>query len=453
VWLNILFIRHPLLSVKGVFLQKVDILIHGCIVLPLNGRDFIRDGALAIRDGRIVFVGKSSAAMNTRADLRMNAKGKVAMPGLINCHTHVPMTLFRGIAEDQPLQKWLKETIWPLEAKLSPTDVYGGALLGCTEMIQSGTTCFSDMYFHEHMVAKAVETSGLRAVLAEGIIEAGNKELGRKMLEKSVDFAESFSGHANGRVSTMLAPHAAYSCSPQILALVSERASSLGVGVHLHVAESKALFKQSRKKYDASETEFLDSIGFLKDNVVAAHCIDLSGRDMKILSKRRVNVAYVPVGNMKLGLGAARIKDLIDLGVNVGLGTDGPASNNSLDMFETMKFAALLQKLAYRDPEILPAYDVLKMTTINGAKALGLEKDVGSLEVGKKADVILLDLSKPHLNPLHDIYANLVYSTRGSDVDTVIVDGKILMENKHVATLDEHTVIEKADKTALDLLR
>jgi len=222
--------------------------------------------------------------------------------------------------------------------------------------------------------------------------------------------------------------------------------------VHIHLAESKEMFKGFEERYGSSEVEFLEKTGLLNRHVLAAHCINLSVEDMHILSKGDVNVAYVPVANMKLGLGAARIKDLVDLDVNVGLGTDGPASNNSLDFFETMKIAALLQKLTYSNPKVLPVYHVLRMATVNGAKALGLEKDVGSLEVGKKADIILVDFSRPHLKPLHNIYANIVYSACGSDVDTVIVDGKIVMENQKVKTLDEQAIMEKAEKNAWNLL-
>lgn len=419
----------------------------------MNGKSFIEDGALAVKNGKIIFVGKRASANNIRAEIKINAKKKIAMPGLINCHTHAPMTLFRGIAEDQPLETWLNKTIWPLEAKLKSEDVYVGALLGCLEMIRSGTTCFGDMYFHENMVAKAVETSGLRGVLAEGIIEAENKALGEKMLKESVNFAKSFNGYANGRVTTFLGPHAAYSCSPELLTKIKKEASELDVGVHIHLAESKQMFRKFERRYGSDEVEFLDKIDFFKGgHVLAAHCIALSREDMQILSKRNVDVAYVPVANMKLGVGAAKVKDLTDLGVNVGLGTDGPASNNTLDMFETMKVAALLQKLAYLNPKVLPTHEVLRMATTNGAKALGLEKEIGSLEVGKKADIILVDLSKPHMKPLHNIYANIVYSAHGSDVDTVIVDGKIVMENQHVKTLDEQTVMERAEKAAADLL-
>ncbi len=433
-------------------MEKADILVYGCIILPMNGRRFIEDGAIAIKNGKITFVGKRAFLKTLRAETMINAKGKVAMPGLINCHTHVPMTLFRGIAEDQPLEKWLKNTIWPLEAKLKPEDVHVGALLGCLEMIKSGTTCFADMYFHEDMVAEAVKKSGLRSALAEGIIEAGNESLGKKMLNRSVNFAKNFLGYADDRVTTFLGPHSAYSCSLQLLTKIRKKCSELNVGVHIHLAESKENFREFENKHGSSEVKFLDNINFFKSHVLAAHCTNLSTDDLQVLSHKNVNVVYVPVANMKLGVGAAKIKDLTDLSINVCLGTDGPASNNTLDMFETMKIAALLQKLVYLNPKVLPAHEVLRMATTNGAKALRLTKNVGSLEVGKKADLILIDLSKPHLKPLHDIYASIVYSACRTDVDAIIVNGKILMENRHVKSLDEQAIMEKAEDTASDLL-
>ena len=433
-------------------MEKADILIHGCGLLTMSEKGFIKDGAIAVTDGKIIYVGKGSGATDIGAETRIDARGNVAMPGLINCHTHAPMTLFRGLAEDQTLDTWLKETIWPLEAKLKKEDVYAGALLACLEMIKSGTTCFADMYFHEDIVARAVEKSGLRGALAEGIIEAGNKALGEKMLSESVNFVRRFNGYADGRVIALLGPHAVYSCSPELLAKVRRKASELKVGIHVHLAESKKMAEQIEREQGSSEVEILDKIGFLETDVIAAHCIELSNKDIQILSKHRVNVAYNPVANMKLGSGTPKIKDLVDYGVNVCIGTDGPASNNTLDMFETMKFAALLQKFTYSDPKILPAHEALKMATINGAKALGLEKSVGSLEAGKKADIVLIDFSKPHLTPLHNVYASMVYSASGGDVDTVIVDGKILMKNRQVKTLNEQAVMQKAEETTSDLL-
>lgn len=429
-------------------LADADIVIHDCIILPMNTKEHIENGAIAIKNGKIVFIGKSTSIPTIKAEKQIHAKNMVALPGLINSHTHVAMTLFRGIAEEQPLDLWLEKFIWPLEAKLKPADVYFGALLGCLEMIKSGTTCFADMYFHENMVARAVCEAGLRGVLAEGIIEVGKKFLGKMMLKRSVAFATRFRGYADGRVTTMLGPHAAYSCSKELLIKACREADRLNVGLHVHLAESKVDFP----KCSSSEVEFLDNIGFFGRHVLAAHCINLSSVDRNILSKRSVNVVHVPVANMKLGLGAAKIKDLVDLGVNVCLGTDGPASNNSLDMFETIKVACLLQKLIYKSPLAVSAYDVLKMATVNGAKALGQERKIGSLEVGKKADLILIDFSKPHLKPTHNIYANLVFSAKASDVDTVIVDGRILMENRHVKTLNENVIMESADKTSINLL-
>ncbi len=431
----------------------IDLLICGCKILPINVEGVIENGVIAIKDGKIFHIGKKETSKEMRAESEINAEGKIAMPGLVNCHTHVAMTLFRGLAEDKPLNVWLRDVIWPLEARLSPDDVYVGALLGCLEMIKSGTTCFADMYFYEDAVARAVSESGLRAVLAEGIIESGNRALGERTFIRSVDFARSFNGYAGGRVTTMLGPHAVYSLSRELLENVFVKALELGVGVHMHLAESLEMFKDFEERYGCSEVEFLDKMGFFEaGRVVAAHCVNLSDGDRRILADRRVNVVYVPVANMKLGVGAARIRELAELGVNVALGTDGPASNNTLDMFETLKVGVLLQKLTYLTPEVFSPYQILRMATLCGAQALGLEKDVGTLEVGKRADIILVDVSKPHLKPLHNVYASLVYSAGRSDVDTVIVDGKILMENRVVKTLDEGAIMDMAEERAVELL-
>jgi len=433
-------------------LEKVDILIHNCTILPMDNRGIIKEGLIAIKDGTMTYAGKEAKTPRVRAEKLIDGRGKVAMPGLVNCHTHLAMTLFRGIAEDQPLQKWLKQTIWPLEAKLKPSDVYDGALLGCLEMIKNGTTTFADMYFHEDQVAKTVEKAGLRAVLAQGILEADVLLRGEKMLRESVNFAKKYDGYADGRVTAQLGPHTLYTCSLPLLRKVRERATELKVGIHIHLAESEETVNLTKKKHGLSEVELLEKIGFLGSDVLAAHCIHLAKKEMGIMAKRNVKVSYNPVVNMKLAQGTARIKDLIDLGITVGIGTDGPASNNSLDMFESMKVAVLLQKQFYKDPTVMPAQTVLKMATIDGARALGLEKTVGTLEVGKKAGIILVDFKKPHLTPVHDPYANIVYSAHGSDVDTVIVDGKVLMENRKVKTLDEEEVMLKAQKTATDIL-
>jgi 5-methylthioadenosine/S-adenosylhomocysteine deaminase len=436
-------------------LKEVDILIHDCTIVTMdNKQSVIEKGFITIKNGQIINVSKKSgASLSIKAEETIDGEGKVALPGLVNCHTHAAMTLFRGKAEDLKLDQWLRDTIWPLEAKLKPSDIYEGALLGCLEMIKSGTTCFADMYFHEDVIAKAVEKAGLRAVLAPGIIEAGDMKRGKRMLRDAVDFAKEYHGSAGGRVKAQLGPHAFYSCSPRLLRRVREAASKLGVSVHIHLAESAETARALRAKYGFGEVELLERMGFLKGlNVLAAHCVHLSGEEMRLLAKRGVRVAYNPVVNMKLGMGVPKIIELLRLGVTVGIGTDGPASNNTLDMFESMKAAALLQKVWYKDPTVLPAETVLRMATIDGAKALGLEECVGSVEVGKRADLILVDFDKPHLVPRHNLYASLVYSARGSDVDTVVVDGKILMKGRQVKTLNEAEVMRKAQRTALNLV-
>jgi len=418
----------------------------------MGSKGFIDRGFIAVKDRNIAALGRAAHAKSLRAEKTINAKGMVALPGLINCHTHAPMTLFRGTAEDKQLHEWLRKTIWPLEAKLKPQDIHEGALLGCLEMIKSGTTCFADMYFHEEEVAKAVKTSGLRGVLAPGIIEAGDTKKGKEMLREALEIARKYRGYADGRVSVQLGPHAVYSCSPDLLREVREKATQLKVGLHIHLAESPKTLKKTEKEQAATEVGLLDSIGFLNSDVLAAHCIHLTDNDMRLMAKHGVKVSYNPVANMKLAMGVPKVSDLQRRGVTVGFGTDGPASNNTLDMLETIKTGAVLQKTLYKDPRVLPAQKVLRMATIEGAQALRLEKSIGSLDVGKRADVILLDFKKPHLTPRHDIYANIVYSAGGGDVDTVVVDGRVLMENREVKTLEEEKVMEMTQNTALSLV-
>lgn len=432
--------------------MRADIIIRDCMIVTMSNAGLIENGLIAVKDGLLAYVGRSVEAPSFETDVIINGGGKIAMPGLINCHTHAAMSLFRSIAEDKPLDAWLRETIWPLESKLRSEDVYCGALLSCLEMIKSGTTCFSDMYFYEDSVAKAALEAGLRCVLSSGIIEAGHKTLGRALLNEAVGLAKKYHGAYEGRVSVMLGPHAVYSCSPELLRRVGDEAERLNVGVHIHLAESEANSDNIKKNYGKSEVEVLSDVGLLKPSLLAAHCVHLSDDDIAFLAKYNVKVAYNPVSNMKLASGIPRIKDLLNAGITVGLGTDGPASNNSLDMFDTMKIAALLQKIRYSDPRVLPAKKVIEMATIDGARALGLDGLVGSLEVGKRADLILLDARKPHLTPLHDVYAALVYSARGSDVDTVIIDGKIVMEKRNVKTLNEDEVMRRAEEKARDLL-
>ncbi|UCE43946.1 MAG: amidohydrolase [Candidatus Bathyarchaeota archaeon] len=431
--------------------MNADILIKNCMVLPMDGRGIIAKGIIATKDNTINYAGPITRAPNIRAEKTLDATGMVAIPGLINCHTHLAMTLFRGIAEDQPLETWLTESIWPLEAKLGPQDIYHGSLLGCLEMIKSGTTCFADMYFHEETVAKAVQKAGIRAVLAPGLLESLIKDLAEETIKQTIQLAERYH-KPNSTIKIQLGPHTVYTCSLDFLKKVRETATRHNLDIHIHLAESEEMANQTKAEYGKTEAQLLQSIGFLGSDVLAAHCIHVNQEDMQTLAKYNVKIAYNPVANMKLAQGTARIPDLQKLGITIGLGTDGPASNNTLDLLRNMKIAALLQKAHYRDSTVLPAKNVLKMATKDAAMALRLDDTIGSLEPGKRADIALIDLKKPHLTPLHNPYANIIYSASGSDVQTLIVNGKVIMENRNVKTLNEEEIMEKAGETSLNLL-
>ncbi|MFX0096155.1 MAG: amidohydrolase [Candidatus Hodarchaeota archaeon] len=437
------------MSEERVGIEEFDFLIRNCTVLPIPGQ-IIENGMIGVDGNRISYVGK--VKKGAKGETEVDGENMIAMPGLINCHTHVPMTIFRGVAEDKNAGDWFNEIIWPLEEKLSPDDIYWGTLLGCLEMIRSGTTCFSDMYYMEDKVARAVEGIGIRGVLALGVIENGDKKRGEQGLKAGIDFIRKYNKSANGRIRTWLGPHAPYTVSPELLKRFREEADRLGVGLHIHLAELLDMKKLVKDKYGTSPVRFLDSLGFLKGDVLAAHCIHISDEELKILVRRDVKIAYNPISNMKIAAGIARIYDLLKSGAIVGIGTDSAASNNSLDMFQTMKFAALLQKINYMNPEILPIDEILGMATIGGARALGLEKEIGSLQVGKIADIILVNTRKPHLTPSNNHKANLVYSANGADIDTVIIDGRIVMINRQVTTVDEEEVMQRASRTIGNLL-
>ncbi len=424
-----------------------NILITGAAVLTMEGHNsIINDGEIAVAGDRIISVGKrGSAPASFKADKIIDASGMAAMPGFINAHTHSSMTLLRGYADDLPLMKWLNEKIWPLEKKLQKEDFYWGAKLCCLEMIKSGTTAFADMYFQMDQVARAVAESGMRACLSRGMI--GIDPDADQAVEESIQFVERWHGAADGRITTMFGPHAAYTCPPDYLALVAEMSAGYGVGVHIHVAETADELEKIKAEYGATPVRHLDSLGFFNAPVLAAHCVHLDQEEIEILASRMVAVVHCPESNMKLASGIAPVAALITAGVDVALGTDGAASNNNLDMIEEMRTAALLQKVATGDATVLPAYETLKMATYNGALALGLA-DLGLLQPGRLADLILVDLRRPHLYPRHDLAAHLVYAAHSADVDTVIINGEIVMEGRKVLTMDEEDVMAQAQKCA-----
>lgn len=428
-----------------------NILIKNGHVITMNPeREMIPGGDVLIEGNKIAAVGED---LNADVEKTIDAEGEAVLPGLINAHTHLAMVLFRGVADDLDLQTWLEEKIWPLEGNLESDDVYWGSLLGCLEMIKSGTTCFADLYFFMERVVEAVEKSGLRANLAYGIIEQNDPQKREEELKIGEDLVENYEGAANGRITTMFGPHSTYTCSIDCLKEVRKLADKHDVGIHIHLSENESELEDVKGMHGRRPPEVLESAEILGQDVLAAHCTWLNEEEIKLIEESGVKPVHNPVSNMKLGSGIAPVAELISEKVPVALGTDGVASNNSLDMLKEIKFAALLNKVGKRDPTVVPAQEAIEMATINGAKALGLEEEIGSIEEGKKADIITLDLDKPHLTPLFDVESHIVYSSNGADVDTVIVDGEILMEGREVLTLDEDKILRKAQETSEELVR
>jgi 5-methylthioadenosine/S-adenosylhomocysteine deaminase len=427
------------------------ILIKGATVLTMEEHDAVfQDGEVAIEGNRIIAAGpKGCVPPNFTAERVIDGSGMVAMPGFINCHTHASMTLLRSYADDLPLMKWLNEKIWPLEAKLTPEDCYWGSMLCCLEMIKSGTTAFADMYFEMGETALAVKESGIRACLSRGMIGVGPDA--EQAIEENVKLVEDWSGRADGRITTMFGPHAPYTCPPDYIKRVMALAEKYNAGIHIHVAETKDEIQQIKETYGMTPVQLLDSIGLFDLPVLAAHCVHLSQEDIAIMAAKKVGVAHCPASNMKLASGIAPVAELLKAGAIVGLGTDGAASNNNLDMMEEMHIASLLQKVSTSDPMALPSFQALQMATASGARVLGFA-DVGMLKPGMKADLILVDLRCPHLCPRHDLVAHLVYAAQSADVDTVIINGEIVMENRKVLTIDEEEVMRRAQESAFSLV-
>ncbi len=426
----------------------MNILIKNVLaVLPENGKvtesekDIVKQVNLCIHDQRIIAVGDVPA--DFKADKVIDGAGKLAIPGLINCHTHSYMAFMRNVADDLSFMDWLFGKIDPLEQKMTDEDAYWGACLAITEMMKSGTTCFNDMQMNIHQTTRAVRESGMRASICRGLVGSGNDEGGQRRLKEA--FEEKEAAADCDRLTFMLGPHAPYTCDDAYMRIVSERAKKEHMGIHVHLSESESEIAQIKEKYGCSPIEMAEKNGLFDVNCIAAHCVQITDSDIEILKKHNVNVVTNPASNMKLGNGFAPVKKLIDAGVNVCLGTDGAASNNSLNMFHEMSLLALIHKGVYRNPECISAQETFRIATINGAKALGLEKEIGSLEVGKKADIVLLDLNNPSLMPRNNLVAGLSYSANGSEVDTVIIDGKLTMEGRKLLTMDEQEIYARVN--------
>ncbi len=406
-------------------------LIKNLKILSIKSLEVI-DGDIGIEGQKIAFVGKATAGFES--DEVVDGQGKLAMPGLVNAHTHIAMSLMRGYADDLAFWPWLHDKILPLEENLDGEMVYWGSRLSCAEMIASGTTCFADMYFFMDDVAKAVQDSGLRASLCRGLTWFSSADDFK--LEEAKKFTQKWQGAAGGKITTMLGPHAPYTCSTDFLCKVRELQTEIDVPIHIHLSESLDEMEKARESWGKTPIEYVADLGLLDGRAMAAHCVQATDADIAILAKKNTFVVHNPGSNMKLANGLAPVQRMLDAGVGVALGTDGAASNNNQNMFEEMHLAALIGKAATGDPEALPASTVLQMATIEGAKALGLQESIGTLEVGKQADIILVDLDKPHLYPQHDLVSLLVYSAQASDVSDVWVAGRRLYADRHFTALD-----------------
>lgn len=417
----------------------MDLCVRGGHVL-VHGT--VREADVGVVDGDIETVGDVGSA-----DREIDASGCLVLPGLVNAHTHSPMTLLRGYADDLPLEEWLQEHIWPVEAHLEPEDVAAGARLAALEMIRSGTTAFADMYFGMDEVARVVEETGLRAVLGYGMVTAGkDDEEARAELDRGVEFVREHDGAADGRIQAMMTPHAPYSCDDWVLAEAAEHARDLGCPLHVHLNETAAEVEEFVEAEGGRPAHHLDDLGCWEGRAYVAHGVHVDRSERALLADRDVGVAHCPSANMKLASGAAPVAALLDDGVPVCLGTDGPASNNTLDVFSEMRHAALLAKTREGDASVLPAAEVLTMATRNGARTLGLES--GAIEEGRPADLAVVDLDAAHLTPRHDLVSHVTYAMGGADVTTTVVDGEVLMEDDEVLVLDERAVIADARAAA-----
>lgn len=418
-------------------IKKIDILItNGLVVTMDKDNRLIPNGAVAISGDRIADIGPMTGFVDCKALKIIDANGGIIMPGLVNTHTHAAMTCFRGLADDMELMTWLHDHIFPAEAKLDHQKVHAGALLACAEMILSGTTCFADMYLFEDAVAEAAKIAGMRAVVGEVLYDFPSPCYGP--IDQGFAYTENLiqKWKNDPLVTIAVEPHSPYLCVPDLLVRAAELSETHDIPLIIHVAETGSEVATIDARYGKSPIKHLASMGVLSPRLLACHCVKVTEADINLLAAFHVKVSHNPESNMKLASGIAPVPQLLKAGVCVGLGTDGPTSNNNLDMFSEMDTAAKIHKVNCMDPTVMPAQTVLKMATVEAARALGLSAVTGSLETGKQADVIVVDTRKPHLTPMYNVYSHLVYSAGGHDVVTSVINGRLVMENRQILTLD-----------------
>jgi len=434
--------------------KEVDKLISGGRILAMDEKGtLIKNGAIAIEGENIIAIGTKEEIENqyTSRDI-IYAENSLVMPGLVNCHTHAPMTYFRGLADDLELTDWLNNYIFPAEARFVNKDFsYLGSLLACAEMIKSGTTTFCDMYIFEDDVARAAKSAGMRCLVGEVLFDfpspnVKTPEDGLKYTEKLIEKWAN-----DPLVNIVVEPHSLYTCSENLLRDSKKIADKYGVRIATHYLETKFEREQLIEKHGKIPTSFLKDIGYLDERFIAFHCVWMDEEDIRMFADHGCKAVHNPESNMKLASGVAPISKMMASGVTVGLGTDGCASNNNLDMFQEMDTAAKLHKVVQLDPTVMDANTVVRMATCNGARVLGMDKLVGSLKAGMKADIIIINLNKPHLTPLYNEYSHIVYAFNGADVDTVLINGKVVMKNRKLLTIDENDIMATIEVTALKI--
>ena len=439
------------LTVNAATRQTVDLIVSNGVIVTVDAeRRVINPGSIAIRGNSIVAVGAADQISSSyTARDTIDARGKVVMPGLINTHTHAPMVLYRGLGDDLALMDWLQKYIFPAEAKtVSPEFVRIGTELAALEMIRSGTTTYVDMYYFEEEIARATKRAGLRGVLGQTIIEfpVADAKTPAEALTRTEAFIREF--QKDELITPAVAPHAVYTNDAATLRQSRDLAAKYGVPIVIHLSETEAEIPMSLERHKARPVAALEALGVFTARVIAAHGVWIQPDEIQLLHKRGVGIAHNPESNMKLASGTAPVPQYLEANVAVGLGTDGAASNNDLDMFEAMRQAAFLHKLQSKDPRVVSARVAIEMATIGGARVIGRYKELGSLEAGKRADIIVVRMDQPRQTPMYDPISHLVYATRGDDVDTTIVDGRVLMREGKVMTLDQATVLANARKAA-----
>jgi 5-methylthioadenosine/S-adenosylhomocysteine deaminase len=427
----------------------MELILTNCTALTADANDTVLQNAeIHIKNGQIAYIGEAAKAPKALAARTVDLHGAVAMPGLVNTHTHLPMTLFRGAADDLPLMRWLNERIWPMEDKLTGEDAYWGSLLSFCEMAAQGVTAFNDMYFFSRDILRAAVQSGMRGLLCRPVVDNGGK--GDQMLSEAIELFREFDGKNNIRIS--LAPHAEYTVSKAMFEKLAQTAKAYGMRVHVHVSETMGEHEDCIKRNGLTPIGLMQETGLLDSPVMAAHCVHVSQEDMDIMAQKGVSVLSCPRSNLKLGSGIARVTELLQKGVNVALGTDGAASNNALSVFGEMTLCALLQKGITGDASAIPAHTALRLATFNGAKALGMDAFCGSLETGKAADIAILDTSGYAFCPGSGALADTVYSADGRDVMMTIANGIIIYEKGAATFADIEEVKAKAREAAQRLI-